>query len=387
MSRLRVLLVGDGPIPHKFMNYRGNHVYEFFSKLCYVKVICPRPQWATNNGENFRYVLPYRQTQDRSSLGYRTFQTLQLFLLVLRETQSGRYDIIRSLSFVPTLVSVIQPRRVPVMANIGDFYSDLYARFQLPGRNIVPRLVMLLEKLVAKKSSILIVDTEPQLEKWVSLGADRSKCKVLSHGVPLRERPSASELVGLKASLGLSENSPIIFFIGDISELDGVDILVKALPKVLSFVPEARAMIVGSGTKSYMAFLRELSRSLGVSHATIFIDRIPHDKISIYGSLASVCVAPFRLTPTSSTSLPNKILEYLSLGKPIVSSPGKGVASTLGNRIIYATPEDHDSLSEQIVGCLTTDREDPSPKIENSLTWEFIVQKEFELIRDLSRRM
>jgi glycosyltransferase involved in cell wall biosynthesis len=233
---------------------------------------------------------------------------------------------------------------------------------------------------------MLIVDTQAGLEKWVSIGADRTRCRVLPQGVPIRDKPSLVETQRIMTNLELGPESRIFFYIGDISELDGVDILIRSLPTVLEAVPEARALIVGTGTVSYMRFLIELANALEVSYAITFIDKIPHNLISIYGSVASVCVAPFRLTPTSSTTLPNKILEYLALGKPIISSSAKGVVSTLGDKILYASPGDQNSLAESILSCLTASRGTILEAMGETVSWEFVVHKEYELICSQLRR-
>ncbi len=366
------------------MNYRGVPLYTYFSKVCSVEVICARPGRNTPEEPNFRYTLPYRRPRTSLAVAYRFVQSVHLFFLVFRELLSERYDIIRSISFVPTLVSVIQPRRVPVVANISDFYSDLYEKFRMPFPSIVVHIIRALEKLAARRSRLLMVDTEPQRKKWVSLGADPSTCIILGHGIPKYETLQNNEAKKLRSSLGFPENSRVIFYIGDISELDGVDVLIKALPRILESMPETRVLIIGSGPRSYMKSLKELSDSLGVSNSIAFIERIPHEHITKYGSAASLCVAPFRLTATSSTSLPNKILEYLALGKPIVSSLGEGVSSVLGKSISYARPGDYESLANSIIACLQAAHSSPPDKIDQETSWDFIVRREFELICSLT---
>jgi glycosyltransferase involved in cell wall biosynthesis len=273
---------------------------------------------------------------------------------------------------------------VPVVANISDFYSDLYEKFRMPFPSIGVPIIKGLEKLAARRSRILIVDTEPQRRKWVSLGAHPSKCIILGHGIPEYETPPTNEAKKLRSSLGFPENSRVIFYIGDISELDGVDVLINAMPQILESLPETRVLIIGSGPRSYMKDLKELSDTLGVSNSITFIERIPHGHITKYGSVASVCVAPFRLTPTSSTSFPNKILEYLALGKPIVSSLGEGVSSVMGETISYARPGDCESLANSILACLQQTPSSTPNNIDRKMSWDYIVGREFELICGLT---
>lgn len=98
----------------------------------------------------------------------------------------------------------------------------------------------------------------------------------------------------------------------------GIDLAIKAMPLILSHMPNTRLLLVGDGTmkRSWEA----LSHRLGVSRSVTFTGWQPHDRLPSYISRADVCLAPHDYTANMDVASPNKLFEYMAFGKPLVVS-------------------------------------------------------------------
>jgi glycosyltransferase involved in cell wall biosynthesis len=183
----------------------------------------------------------------------------------------------------------------------------------------------------------------------------------------------------------LGDHTKVVFYIGDISEVDGVDNLIKAAPQVIDSIPDVRFLIVGRGTDRYMSWLTSLVMDLGVQSNFTFIEKIPHSDVGIFIRASQLCVAPFRITPTTDSSLPNKILEYLSESMPILASRGHGLEELLWDSIAYVEPDNVVALSEAIISILQGGDGGASKstrrRVSENLSWTRIVDREELLLK------
>src|SRR4029077_18222166 len=171
-------------------------------------------------------------------------------------------DVIRTISMVPTVVAVIarRSRKISIVANVSDFYSDLYAASHLPVPSLATWLIRKLEA-ICLKADCLIVDTEEQRVRWELRGFPASRCVVLPHGLPrsLSQPPPYRQTV-----VSARRAAPQLFYVGDISEVDGVDWLIRALRLLIDDGRGAMLLVVGTGTSRNMRELRQLAGARGL---------------------------------------------------------------------------------------------------------------------------
>ncbi|MBK9140852.1 MAG: glycosyltransferase family 4 protein [Candidatus Melainabacteria bacterium] len=124
-------------------------------------------------------------------------------------------------------------------------------------------------------------------------GIDRSSIDVI------RTPMSFSE--SLPARKGrFSATYPTIFFLGRVERLKGADLLVEALPAVVSEFPEARLLIGGPETTEYGHerpfgdFLRQRLSELGLSQHVDFLGAMGRREIIEMAVEADICAFPSR---------------------------------------------------------------------------------------------
>lgn len=103
----------------------------------------------------------------------------------------------------------------------------------------------------------------------------------------------------------------------------GVDLVLLALPKILSRFPDLRYIIVGDGPKR--TELERIARELGVSHAVRWAGRLPYSVVPHYVRACDVFVMTPRNIPPDVEGFGLVFLEAAAAGKPVVGSRAGGI--------------------------------------------------------------
>jgi glycosyltransferase involved in cell wall biosynthesis len=121
---------------------------------------------------------------------------------------------------------------------------------------------------------------------------------------------------------------------------DGVDYALRALAKLRDEVGRTdwHAVFVGGGD-TFDAMV-ELSRQLGLSDQVQFTGRIPDADLVRYLSTADVCLSPDPHNPLNDVSTMNKVLEYMVMGRPLVSFELREARVSAGDAAVYAPAND-----------------------------------------------
>jgi PEP-CTERM/exosortase A-associated glycosyltransferase len=121
----------------------------------------------------------------------------------------------------------------------------------------------------------------------------------------------------LVRNLGL-EGKFLLGFIGSFYAYEGLSILLRALPKMLSGNPDIRILLVGGGPQSEE--LRALAAQLGIEDKVTFTGRVPHDQVQHYYNLIDILVYPRLQMRLTDLVTPLKPLEAMAQGRLIVAS-------------------------------------------------------------------
>ncbi len=107
----------------------------------------------------------------------------------------------------------------------------------------------------------------------------------------------------------------VIGFVGTLKEKHNVDILIKSLTRLSNNV---KLLVVGDG--SGKTILEELVKEYDLSERVVFTGRINHEVISEY---IGMCDLMYGVVDNNTPSNPIKCYEYLSVGRPIITTRKK----------------------------------------------------------------
>jgi glycosyltransferase involved in cell wall biosynthesis len=140
--------------------------------------------------------------------------------------------------------------------------------------------------------------------------------------------------------------SKVVMFVGVLTEYQGIDLLLEAVPLVVQKVEHVKFVIVGYPNEQHY---REKARCLQIEKWTHFTGKISYEDVPRYLSIADVAVSP----KISTTEANLKLFSYMAMGLPTVVFDTPINREILGHVGVYAKMGDVTSLAEALIGLLT----------------------------------
>jgi glycogen synthase len=202
-------------------------------------------------------------------------------------------------------------RRLPLVVRLHSSARQLFPYTRQGGewRGLDGRLAAWLEETSARSANV-VVSTRSNLDEvagWMRL--DERALHAIPYPVRL-PRPAPMPPNG----------ETRVTFVGRLEPRKGPEVLVRAAPRVLAAIPDARFTFVGrdataDGAPSSTRWLRREAERLGVAHAIEFTGQLDPAEVQRELRRATVCVFPSRWE-----SFGNVVAEAGAIGRPVVAS-------------------------------------------------------------------
>lgn len=267
--------------------------------------------------------LYFSQTNRLSGLARRLLAVLtfpKFFRSVLKEFDP---DVVVSFS-VPTsgwqALYICRRLRIPLIFRALDVSHKIRST-KLSG------FVKVTEKYIYRKSDWVSCNNPAMRDYCISLGASEAFSSVdlppldLSHFETWTGPKQA-----LLSNLEIPEDSTVVLYMGSFFYFSGLDQVLRALSKL---DPKPYLVLVGGGEQE--AELRALARHLEIEDWVRFTGYVAFQDLPSHLAMADVAINPMAPSLVSDTALPNKVLQYMASGLPIVSTKLKGLSSLFGN--------------------------------------------------------
>jgi len=144
--------------------------------------------------------------------------------------------------------------------------------------------------------------------------------------------------------LGL-EPGPLLLFFGYVRAYKGLDLLLRALPRIRARVP-ARLLVAGEFYEGEARY-RRLAGELGITDAVHFCsDYIPEQDVAAYFSAADVAVLPYRSATQSGI-----VQVAYQLDTPVICTDVGGLAEVVpdGSSGFVVPPDDIEALADAVI--------------------------------------
>jgi glycosyltransferase involved in cell wall biosynthesis len=183
-------------------------------------------------------------------------------------------------------------------------------------------------------------------------------CHVIRNGVD-GDRFSPQSHERARKSLGLPADGLYIGFVGGFFPWHGLETLIEAVPFVRDKVPSATFWLVGEGQTKHA--LEQLVEQHGLTNIVRFVGRADWTQVPTWISACDVCVVLHRQT-RSYPGDSMKLWEYLSCGRPVITTVGPGYGETVEaiGCGLATEPDDAQDLARQLVRLL----EDPDERVK-----------------------
>ena len=159
------------------------------------------------------------------------------------------------------------------------------------------------------------------LKKASKLLVMNESTKKLVHNfykIPLEKISIIPNGVEVSKFYSKENNKKTIVFSGAMYHHRGIDVLINAIPKIISIFPEIKFSLLGDGPE--MANLKKLVKEKQVEDYVKFDGWIDRDDIPERLSNSIIGIGPLRETDVTQHALPIKVLEYMAASLPIIAA-------------------------------------------------------------------
>ena len=247
------------------------------------------------------------------------------------------------------------------------------SRYNTKG-GIIHKILLLEEKLCLRSANLVIATNESYKEIDILRGKKRPEdIFVVRNGPDLNLFKLVEPDQDLKKT-----GKTILVYIGIMGPQDGVDYLLRSLHILISMFnrKDFYCLIIGPGDS--LNDLKNLREELNLKEYCDFTGKIPFSDLLRYLSTADICVDPNPSNPLNDYSTWIKVMEYMSLGKPIVSYNLKETRYSAQGAALYATPNNEREFSQKIIQLIDTPslREEMGQfgmnRVKNELAWDIV---------------
>ena len=145
----------------------------------------------------------------------------------------------------------------------------------------------------------------------------------------------------------------LVSYVGVIGEQEGLDLLVDAVDHLVNRIGRRDALFAIVGDGPAREGVMALARARGVDEHMRFLGRVDDERFLKILNTSDVCVNADRYCEMNDKSTMNKILEYMTLSKPIVQFDLHEGRQSAGEASLYARPDDTIDFAEKIDSLLS----------------------------------
>ncbi len=279
---------------------------------------------------------------------------------------------------------------IPVVYEVRAFWEDAAADHGTSVEGgLRYRLTRALETYALRRVGHVATICEGLKREIVARGIPAHRVTVVPNAVDAAafafDRESDIEL---KRRLGL-EHRTVVGFIGSLYAYEGLDLLLEALPGLLTRLPDARVLLVGGGPEE--ARLKLLAERHGVQDRVVFAGRVPQAEVQRYYSIVDVFAYPRHRIRLTELVTPLKPLEAMAQGKLLVASDVGGHRELIrdGETGVLFRAGDRDSLADALQSLLDDRERWPALRtrgrqfVERERSWTASVARYHDVYRSL----
>jgi glycosyltransferase involved in cell wall biosynthesis len=195
-------------------------------------------------------------------------------------------------------------------------------------KSVFARLIEKAERFIYRNADWVSANNPAMLEYTIRNGADESRSSVdfppldLDHFAPNGYAMKNS----IRLGLGISENSKVILYMGSFFYFSGLPEVIKEF--AVSSKDAEFLVLVGAGEQGQE--LNDLVAALGIEDRVLFTGPVSFSDLPDYLSIADVAINSLEQSLVANTAFPNKVLQYMAAGLPVVSTGLRGLQLSFG---------------------------------------------------------
>lgn len=229
-----------------------------------------------------------------------------------------------------------------VIHDIHDLVPEFYQRkFNIGVTHPIYKILCWIEKMACRYAHQVITVTDIWKDTIDRRSMSGKKCFVVLNA------PDGDLFKPVSRPSGNNNGYRLVYH-GNLSEIFGVDLAVRAMPEICKGVKNAELHIYGQGRDKYN--LIEMTDRLMMTDKIFFHDPVSRTKVPDILKKADIGIDPKRNGILADEGLSSKCLEYLAMGLPAVVSKTKAASYYYNDdMVLFFRPGSASDLSKQIV--------------------------------------
>jgi glycosyltransferase involved in cell wall biosynthesis len=204
-----------------------------------------------------------------------------------------------------------------------------------------------LERANIEGSALIHFTTELEEERARSCWK-LNRSVVIPHAVNLERWESLPDRSAIESRFPQIRGREVILFVGRINWVKNLDVLLKALVKVIAKRPRAMLLCVGPDNDAYRPTLEKQARELGIHDRLVFTGMLQGDDLKA----AYACGDTLALV-SQKENFGHSAAEALACGIPVVLSNGVGVgANWPASNAVFRVEPDPDPIASALIRSL-----------------------------------
>ena len=286
---------------------------------------------------------------------------------------------------------VARRRKLPFVYEIRGFWEDAAVdQKKTTETSLKYRLSRWLETRVVRQADVVTTIAQQLKDDLVQRGINPDKIFLVPNGVNT-DRFVAQDLDQTLINELRLQDRARFGFIGSLYPWEGVEHLIRAVPRVVTQIPNAHCLIIGGGPQD--AMLRDLITQLDLNAYVTLTGSVPYDQILRYYSIMDVLVYPRISTRNTEMCTPLKPLEAMAMQKAVLGSSVGGIRELMPNGVgLQCQPGNSQDIAAKCVQLLS------QPELRNKIgraakdcvtrqrDWKNIVQRYVEVYETAIQR-
>jgi len=298
---------------------------------------------------------------------------------LIEVARAVRPDVIHAHSPALNGVAAIRAGRVlglPVVYEVRGFWEDAAVSHGTSSEGgLRYRLTRAMETWVLRRADEVTCICEGIRNDLILRGIDPGKITIVPNAVDAsRFQPVGVRDSTIERDLNLA-GKKVIAFIGSFYAYEGLDLLVAAMPKLLSVRPDIRLLLVGGGQVTEA--IKQQIVLLGLQDQVILTGRVPNEDVEAYYSVTDVLVYPRKSMRLTELVTPLKPLEAMAQKSMFLASDVGGHRELIRDGITGTLfkADDMDDLVRSLLALLDQEEKWPAIRdagrhfVENERNW------------------
>lgn len=250
--------------------------------------------------------------------------------------------LVRDLPLAPTALAAARRLGVPVVLDMAENYPAMIRDIWLGGRqgplDIVlrnPSLVSVVERRTLPAMDHVIVVVEESGARIETLGVDPDRITVVSN------TPLESRIPEHPVNVDDSTDTLRMVYLGLLEKPRGIETVLDGVALLRDRGVDVFVDIIGGGMDETLFHESAARQGLG-SDIVHFHGMLPYDEALSFFHRTDVGLVPHFAVESCSTTIPNKLFDYMSYGLPVITSdmpPAERIVNEIGSGAVFRSED------------------------------------------------